>query len=107
VIRGRVAGKLGQRPFRYASTGSLATIGRQAAAVQIGGLKLTGPIAWLVWSLAHVWFLIGFRNRVAVAFDWAWSYLTFERGARLITGDDLVGPPLNSHLSGRCGCKSL
>jgi NADH dehydrogenase len=74
------------RPFRYRDFGSLATIGRKRAVAQIGRLKLSGYPAWLAWSLAHIYFLIGFRNRVAVALNWAWNYLTFQRGTRLITG---------------------
>ena len=76
-----------RRPFRYVDKGSLATIGRNAAVADIGGLKLSGFVAWLAWLLIHVFFLIGFRNRFLVIFDWAFSYLTYERGARLITGD--------------------
>jgi NADH dehydrogenase len=64
----------------------LATIGRREAVVDLGWLRLTGRTAWFVWSLAHIYFLIGFRNRMAVALDWLWSYLTYQRGARLITG---------------------
>ncbi|MEP7210223.1 MAG: NAD(P)/FAD-dependent oxidoreductase, partial [Alphaproteobacteria bacterium] len=74
------------KPFAYANYGELATIGRKAAIADFHGFHLTGFIGWLVWSLAHIYFLIGFRNRIAVALDWTWSYLTFERGARLITG---------------------
>ena len=73
-------------PFRYRDFGSLATIGRKNAVVQIGRLRLTGFVAWLLWSVAHIYFLIGFRNRLSVALNWAWNYLTFQRGARLITG---------------------
>jgi len=57
--------------------------------VDFGWLRLTGRIAWFVWGLAHLYFLTGFRNRVAVAVDWLWSYLTYQRGARLITGDEM------------------
>ena len=71
-------------PFRYSNLGSLATIGRQAAVADLGAIKLTGFLAWTFWCAAHVWFLIGFRNRVQVVLDWIWSYLTFERGARLV-----------------------
>jgi NADH dehydrogenase len=74
------------KPFAYTNYGELATIGRKAAIADFHGFHLTGFIGWLVWSLAHIYFLIGFRNRLAVALDWTWSYLTFERGARLITG---------------------
>jgi len=71
--------------FRYRDKGLLATVGRAAAVARLGRLRLSGLSAWLLWLLVHVWFLIGFRNRVAVMLQWAWSYLTFKRGARLIT----------------------
>jgi NADH dehydrogenase len=86
VISARLSGATAPAPFRYRSSGSLATVGRKAAVVATGRLQLKGPVAWLLWSVAHIWFLIGFRNRIAVALDWVWAYLTFERGARLITG---------------------
>ena len=73
-------------PFRYHNKGSLATIGRKAAVAQLGRLKLSGVIAWLAWLLIHIMFLIGFRNRFLVVFQWAWSFLSYDRGARLITG---------------------
>ncbi len=67
--------------------GSLATIGRAAAVAQFGKIHISGFIAWLSWLFIHIFFLIGFRNRVLVFIQWAWSYVTYERGARLITGD--------------------
>jgi NADH dehydrogenase len=73
-------------PFRYRDFGSMATIGRKRAVAQVGALKISGILAWLLWSLAHIYFLIGFRNRLAVALNWGWNYLTFQRGTRLITG---------------------
>jgi NADH dehydrogenase len=73
--------------FRYHDKGSLATIGRRVAVFQKGRTKLFGWIAWLLWLFVHVYALIGFRNRVTVMVQWAWSYLTWQRGARLITGD--------------------
>jgi NADH:ubiquinone reductase (H+-translocating) len=73
-------------PFRYHDKGSLATIGRAAGIADFGRLKLSGFLAWLAWLLVHIFFLIGFRNRFIVLFEWALSYLTFQRGARLITG---------------------
>jgi NADH dehydrogenase len=85
LIRSRLAGKPDPAPFRYMDFGSLATIGRNAAVVEFGGVKLTGFIAWLFWSAIHIYFLIGFRNRIVVTLDWLWSYVTLERGARLIT----------------------
>jgi NADH dehydrogenase len=74
------------KPFRYRDFGSLATIGRSRAVVQMGRLKISGFIAWLFWCVAHIYFLIGFRNRLVVATNWLWNYLTFQRGTRLITG---------------------
>ena len=73
--------------FRYLDKGSLATIGRAAAVAQFGKVHISGFLAWLTWLFVHIFFLIGFRNRVIVLIQWAWSYFTFERGARLITGD--------------------
>jgi NADH:ubiquinone reductase (H+-translocating) len=84
VIRARMAGRPPPE-FRYRDYGNLATIGRTAAVVDFGFMRLTGFAAWVVWSVAHIYFLIGFRNRVAVALNWLWAYLTFQRGARLIT----------------------
>ncbi len=72
-------------PFRYVDKGQLATIGRAAAVADVRGLRFSGLVAWLTWLFVHIFFLIGFRNRVAVILQWAWSYLTFKRGARLIT----------------------
>jgi NADH:ubiquinone reductase (H+-translocating) len=75
-----------QRAFRYRDFGSLATIGRKYAVADFGKIHLSGFAAWVLWSVAHVYFLIGFRRRTIVALHWAWSYLTFQRGTRLITG---------------------
>jgi NADH dehydrogenase len=72
--------------FRYRDYGTLATVGRSRAVAQFGKLKVSGLPAWLLWTVAHIYYLIGFRNRFVVALNWAWSYLTFERGSRLITG---------------------
>ena len=72
--------------FRYRDVGSMATIGRKRAVAQIGAFKASGLVAWLLWSMAHIYFLIGFRNRIVVALNWFWSYVTFQRGTRLITG---------------------
>jgi NADH dehydrogenase len=83
-IAERLAGRPASSPFRYVHAGDLATIGRHAAAVQIGKVKLTGFIGWVFWGVAHVYFLIGLRNRIAVAFDWLWSWLTRQRNIRLI-----------------------
>jgi NADH dehydrogenase len=83
AIRGERTG-----PFMYRSYGSLATIGRKRAVVQFGNVRFTGYFAWWLWGAAHIYFLIGFRNRVAVVTNWAWNYVTFGRGTRLITGAD-------------------
>lgn len=72
--------------FRYRDKGSLATIGRSAAVADLGKIKLSGPVAWLAWLFIHILFLIGFRNRALVLFQWAWSFFSYDRGARLITG---------------------
>jgi NADH dehydrogenase len=74
------------RPFHYRDRGSMATIGRAAAVATIGRLHLTGLLAWLAWLGVHIVYLIGFRNRFLVLFQWAWAYVTWQRGARLITG---------------------
>ena len=76
-----------RKSFYYVDKGSLATIGRASGIAQFGKLHISGFIAWLAWLCVHIFFLIGFRNRLIVLIQWAWSYLTYERGARLITGD--------------------
>ena len=87
LIRQREGGDVDSRPaFHYWDKGSLATIGRAAAVAEFGKLHISGFIAWLAWLFVHILFLIGFRNRLLVFIQWAWSYLTYERGARLITG---------------------
>ena len=85
LIRARREGR-GLPAFRYRDFGILATVGRSHAVAQFGRLRVSGLAAWLLWSFAHVYFLIGFRNRLSVALTWGWSYLTFQRGTRLITG---------------------
>jgi NADH:ubiquinone reductase (H+-translocating) len=72
--------------FHYLDKGSLATIGRAAAVAQFGKVHISGFLAWLSWLFVHIFFLIGFRNRIIVLIQWAWAYFTYERGARLITG---------------------
>lgn len=86
-ILAAISGKT-NAPFVYKNYGNLATIGRRSAVADFGWLRLTGFTAWLLWGLVHLGFLIGFRNRATVMLDWGWSYCTFGRGARLITGDD-------------------
>jgi NADH dehydrogenase len=79
-----------RKDFHYFDKGSLATIGRSAAVAEFGKIHISGFFAWLSWLFIHVFFLIGFRNRLIVLIQWAWSYLTYERGARLITGDSTL-----------------
>ena len=81
VILGRTS-----NPFHYRDYGNLATIGRRRAVADFGRLQLSGFAAWLVWCIAHVWFLVGFRSRLSVVLHWAWNYFTYARSARLITG---------------------
>jgi len=87
-ILGRCSG-----PFTYRSFGNLATIGRSKAVIDWGHHQQSGFLAWLIWSIAHIWFLIGFRSRIAVGLNWLWSYLTYRRSARLITGKQIDAPP--------------
>jgi NADH dehydrogenase len=91
-------GTIKREPFKYYDKGSMATIGRSRAIAQMKKLRLSGFLAWLAWLLVHVWYLIGFRNRFLVLFDWAWSYFTYRRGARLVTGGRLeAGAPVEEH----------
>ena len=93
LIAGRIAGRPAPGPFRYRDYGNLATIGRKRAVVDFGWLHLTGLLAWLVWSTAHIYFLVDFRSRFVVGANWLWNYVTFERGARLITGLEMRAAP--------------
>lgn len=86
VIRARVAGQPAPAPFTYRHAGNLATIGRHAAIIDFGRMRLKGWLAWWIWGVAHIYFLIGVRAPVIVAAQWFWAYLTFKKGARLITG---------------------
>lgn len=90
IQMGRHVGRMirtGERaPFRYRDKGSLATIGRARAVADIKGLRFGGFLAWFAWLAIHIWYLIGFRNRLWVLAGWAWHYVTFRRGARIITG---------------------
>jgi len=95
-----ILSELAGRPrqtFHYRHRGSLATIGRRAAIADFGRIRLSGFSAWVTWLFIHIMFLIGFRNRLMVMFDWVWSYITYQRGARLITGHRLnAGAPKSS-----------
>jgi NADH:quinone reductase (non-electrogenic) len=86
VVRARLRGR-GTPPFRYRDKGNLATIGRAAAVADVKGLRLSGLVAWITWLVVHLWYLIGFQNRILVLIRWSFSFATHGRGARLITGD--------------------
>lgn len=88
VVRARLDGKPPPSPFRYRDYGTMATIGRRSAVADFGWLRLSGTLAWLMWGVIHISFLIGFRNRLVVMLEWFWSYMTFQSGARLITGPE-------------------
>jgi NADH dehydrogenase len=93
-------GQVSRSPFHYWDKGSLATIGRAAAVAEFGKIHISGFVAWLAWLFVHILFLIGFRNRLLVFIQWAWSYVTYERGARLITGSTyLPGWTTDPHVS--------
>ncbi len=88
IIRARLENKPAPGPFKYQDFGNLATIGRMAAIVHLGKLQLSGVLAWWFWLAAHVFFLIGFRNRIVVLLNWAVAYWSYQRSARIIFGDD-------------------
>lgn len=91
-VADRIIGRM-DGPFQHRSFGSLATIGRSRAVIDWSGWHVSGFFAWLIWSVAHIWFLVGFRNRAIVGIQWLWNYLTYQRSARLITGDDAKPQP--------------
>ena len=103
-IKARLKGQPLQ-PFTYRDYGNLATIGRNHAVADFGRVTVSGHVAWLLWCVAHIWFLSGFRNRFVVGASWFWNYLTFTRGARLITGD--VAPDLPATLVPRPALRPL
>ncbi len=90
VIAARIADAPPPKPFRYRDQGALATIGRSSAIADLPFVKLTGWLAWVLWGIVHIYFLIGFRNRLSVFVNWVWAWLTYARGARLITGEKRV-----------------
>ncbi|HEV2581421.1 MAG TPA: FAD-dependent oxidoreductase, partial [Ktedonobacteraceae bacterium] len=85
VIARCATGKRQHAPFRYRNRGSLATAGRSYAILEMGKLRMTGLAAWVAWLVVHIYYLIGFRNRLVKMVEWAWTYMTYSRGARLIT----------------------
>ena len=88
TLKARLKGRLLPHPFRYRHAGNLATIGRRSAVIDFGWIKVRGWLAWWIWGLAHIYFLIGLRNRLAVALSWLWIYSTGSRSACLITQVD-------------------
>ncbi|MBL8660948.1 MAG: NAD(P)/FAD-dependent oxidoreductase, partial [Rhodospirillales bacterium] len=88
TIRARIEQRRHPNPFRYRNLGSMATIGRKAAVADLPGIRLSGSPAWWLWGFVHLAFLVDLRSRLAVMFDWFWSYLTYSRSMRLITGSE-------------------
>jgi hypothetical protein len=92
VIRSKLRGEPVSHAFSYRHMGSLATIGRKSAVADFGFVRLRGAMAWWLWGIVHVLFLVGSRNRVAVVLNWIWSYVTYRASTRLITGSSPQGP---------------
>lgn len=101
VIRRCIAGVKASMPFHYREKGNLAAVGRSFAIADLGLLRLSGFPAWVAWLLVHISYLIGFRNWMLVMMEWAWAYLTYQRGARLITESCTEPPPLPSKRQAR------
>jgi NADH dehydrogenase len=101
LIAARVAGNPAPPPFHYRDKGALATIGRARAVADVRGLHFSGFAAWAAWLVIHIFYLIGFQNRVVVLIRWAYSYLTKGRGSRLITEAAALPPPTRSDESAR------
>jgi putative oxidoreductase len=104
LIRARVEGRADPRPFVYRHLGSLATIGRKAAGVDFGWLRLRGALAWWFWGAVHIGFLIDLRSRLSVMFHWVWAYLTYRSGARLIIGNQAEAIPVVVEAACHSGC---
>jgi len=104
LIRARVEGRPDPRPFVYRHFGSLATIGRKAAVVDFGWLRLRGALAWWFWGAVHIGFLIDLRSRLSVMFHWVWAYLTYRSGARLIIGSQAGAMPVVVEAGRHSGC---
>jgi NADH dehydrogenase len=97
VVRARLRGDNSAMPFHYHHLGDIATIGRSRALIDFGWIRLTGWIGWWAWGIAHIYFLIGLRNRIFIALNWLWIFLSGHRGARLITYEP---PPLSASPAG-------
>jgi len=91
LLRARLVGKA-SAPFRYKDIGNMATIGRSSAVADLGRIHLSGFIGWAAWLFIHLLYIVQFENKLLVLVQWAWSYFTLGRSARLITGEDLVKP---------------
>jgi NADH dehydrogenase len=96
IIASEVRGRPARPAFRYRDKGNMATIGRASAVVATKRFAKHGLLAWLLWWAVHIMFLVGYKNRVSVMLHWAWSWLSFKRGARLITGDVGALPPVRA-----------
>jgi NADH dehydrogenase len=96
IIESEARGNPHRRPFHYHDKGNMATIGRAEAVIATKHFAKHGLMAWMLWWVVHIFFLVGFRNRVFMMFHWAWSWLTYKRGSRLITGDVGQLPPVKS-----------
>jgi NADH dehydrogenase len=88
----RLMGRLPTKPFRYFNKGDLAVIGRSHAIADFGRVRFSGRIAWLLWLFVHIMYLVGFRNRISVFIEWAYSFITYQRGVRLITASERRAP---------------
>jgi putative oxidoreductase len=106
LIMARVEGRADPRPFVYRHLGSLATIGRKAAVVDFGWLKLRGALAWWFWGAVHIGFLNDLRSRLSVMFHWGWAYLTYRSGARLIIGSQAGAMPVVVDVAGHSDCRT-
>ncbi|MGH6834170.1 MAG: NAD(P)/FAD-dependent oxidoreductase [Methylocella sp.] len=100
VIRARLNGVSSVPLFRYRNYGNLATVGRKIAVADFGFLRLSGHLAWWLWGAVHIFFLIGFRNRIAITLNWLWAYFTFQRGSRLITGPTPLPSQIEREVAG-------
>jgi NADH dehydrogenase len=100
-----VTGEPDPGPFVYRDWGTMATIGRASAVGDFRRLRVTGFVAWLLWGLVHIAYLIGFRNRLVVTINWLWAWLTYAKGARLITGDRPPAPDIARRAARRAGEK--
>jgi NADH dehydrogenase len=92
IIKARLGGDTAPRPFRYRHQGSLAQIGKRRAVIDFGWIRLRGAVAWWLWGIAHIYFLIGARTRLMVAINWLWIHTRNQRSARLITQGGTQGP---------------